>query len=346
MYIAEISPPLLRGLFSAVPQLGLAIGILLVYCVEAFPHSDFAYTALVAVFITFLFAIMAVWLLETPRYLVKNGDLEKASIHLKRLRGPYIDIQIELDDIKNVLHNETTVSIVEFISELRKRSVYIPLILLLFILSFQQLSGINALIFYAAQIINQSHISNTQFTALLAIGITEVITTCLTVFIIDLFGRKILLLLSCIVMCISCIGLGSHLFVVSQLPNDVDCTSSPQCNHTLPIAVTSVIMVILGFSLGLGAIPWTLVTEIVPLRVRGLVGGIVSAVNWLFAAIVTGTYSHFGKTAGNYTAWWIFGGLNLFAAFFVSLFLPETKGKKLEEIEKQIQTRYQLCSWK
>ena len=345
MYIAEISPPVLRGLFSAVPQLGLAIGILIVYCVEAINHSDFAYTALFAVFITFVFAITSVWLLETPRYLVKNGYAQMASINLRKLRGPYIDIQIELDDIKNVLRHETTVSIYEFFEELKKRSVFIPLILLLFILSFQQLSGINALIFYAAQILNQTHVSRTQFTAFLAIGVTEVVTTCLTVLIIDLFGRKILLILSCIVMCISCIGLGSHLFLVSQLDNSETCSTSSQCSRTLPLAVACVIMVILGFSLGLGAIPWTLVTEIVPLRVRGLVGGLVSGVNWLFAAVVTGAYSHFGK-AGNYTAWWTFGGLNLCAALFVALFLPETKGKKLEVIEKQIQTRYRLCSWR
>ena len=339
MYIAEISPPVLRGLFSAVPQLGLAIGILLVYCVEALPGIDFSYTAIVALLITALISFASLFLLETPRYLVKKQRNEQAVTNLRKLRGLSVDVLIELEDTKNVLHQETVVSLSEFVRELKRKSVFVPLVLLLFILSFQQLSGINALIFYAATILQHSHVSSTQFTALLAIGITEVVTTCLTVFIVDLFGRKILLLISCLVMTISCAGLGTHFFFVSGL------TDSAHTN-TLPLAVASVIMVILGFSLGLGAIPWTLVTEIVPLRVRGFVGGTVSAVNWFFAAVVTGTYLEFAGKAGNYTAWWTFAGLNMCAAIFVAVFLPETKGKKLEVIEKQIEHDYNFCSWK
>ena len=346
MYIAEISPPVLRGLFSAVPQLGLAIGILLVYCVEALPGSNFSYTALVAAAITVLFGLSSLLLLETPRYLVKKGKNDKAAVNLKRLRGQYIDIQIELEDTKNILYQETPVTMAKFLQELRNKSVFIPLLLLLFVLSFQQLSGINPLIFYAAPILEQAHVSRSQFTALLAIGITEVVTTCITVFIIDLFGRKPLLITSSVVMCFSCFGLGTHLFFVRQLKDSEVCSSSVDCAHTLPVAVVSIIMLVFGFSLGMGAIPWALIAEIVPLRMRGIVGGIVSAVNWLFAAIVTGSYLEFSDKAGEYSAWWTFAALNLCAAVFVAVFLPETKGKKLEVIERQIQNKYQLCAWK
>ena len=190
MYIAEISPSLLRGLFSAMPQLGLALGILLVYCAEAFPGSNYALTALVAVAVTAVFGVCSLGLLETPRYLVKKGKIEKALRNLKKLRGPLIDTRAELDETQMVLHREERISALEFFHELKKKSVFIPLILLLFILSFQQLSGINPLIFYAAPIMEEAHLSHTQFTALLAIGITEVVTTFVMIFIVDLFGPQ------------------------------------------------------------------------------------------------------------------------------------------------------------
>lgn len=319
-----------------MPQFGLAVGILLVYCVEA---VNMAYTSLVAAAITALFAISSLWLLETPRYLVKHGDIEHAQRNLRLLRGPYVDVQIELDDIKNILHEESSMSLCEFISELRNKRIFVPLLLLTIILSFQQLSGINPIIYYAAPILRQAHVSHTHFTALLAIGLTEVVTTFLTIFIIDLFGRKLLLVISCVVLSLSCVGLGTHLYYVNT-----PCTGA--CDHTLPLAVVSIIMVIIGFSLGLGAVPWALVTELVPLRVRGCVGGIASATTWMFAAIVSGTYNQFSGKAGEYCSWWTFGACNLCAAVFVAFFLPETKGKKLEVIEKQIHTKYRLCYWK
>ena len=341
MYIAEISPPVLRGLYSAIPQLALAIGILIVYCIEAIPHVNYGYTSCVAVGITVIFGLTAIWLLETPRYLITKGKRELAQRNLRWLRGTKIDILGEMFEIENVLYKERKLSLKEFFTEIQKRSVYISLILLLFIMSFQQLSGINALIFYAAPILQSAGVGQSEFTALLCIGITEVITTLLTVFIVDLFGRKILLILSSAVMCISCIGLGTHLYLLHFHSCNDDF-----CPHTKPVAVASIMLVILGFSLGLGAIPWTLVTEIVPLRVRGFLGGFVSAVNWGCAAIVTGFYLEFSDRFGDWTAWWTFAGLNLFAIVFVAIFLPETKGKKLEIIEQQILYKYSICKWK
>lgn len=334
MYIAEISVPVMRGLFSALPQLALSLGIPLAYCFGYTRNLLYYHSALIAAGIALISSLLTIFIPESPRYLLSKGKREKASWVLRVLRGSKkSQLSKELFELDNLVYKQRRLSCRECASELRQRGVYLPLILCLFVLIFQQLSGINALFFYGAPILQEAGVAKSEFTALLAIGLTEFLTTLVTVFIVDLFGRKYMLMLSSFVMMSSCIGLSTHLYF-----KDPSCLS---CGSLL--AIVSVIMLIIGFSLGLGAVPWTLMTELLPLRVRGFLGGVLSAVNWAFAAIVTGFYLEFAAKAGESVAWWTFAGINLGSFAFVAFFLPETKGKKLELIEQQMKSNFRLC---
>ena len=346
MYIAEISLPVFRGLFSALPQLMLAIGILMAYCIGSIRFINYYQTALIACLLSAICAILVMSVPETPRFLVAKGHRDRATSVLKWLRGPKVDVMRELFELDNILYKTRKLTFVEFCQEMRQRNVYIPFILMLFIMAFQQLSGINALIFYGAPIFSSAGVPHSEFIALFVIGLTEILTTIITVFVVDLFGRKFMLIASALTMAISCAGIGTHLYLVERHCHMTLTSSSHICSHTIPLAITSVILLILGFSLGMGAIPWTLITELIPLRVRGYLGGILSAVNWGFAALVTGLYLLYSKHVGEGTAWWTFSVINLFAIVFIAILLPETKGKKLEVIEQQMLRKYKLCAWK
>ena len=177
--------------------------------------------------------------------------------------------------------------------------------------------------------------SKSPFIALFTIGLTELVFTLVTVFTMDLIGRKILLIISGSVMAVSSFTLGIALYFMKS-------------DHSAmqPLAVVCVLMFTMGFALGWGAVPWTLVSEIFPLQIHGLLGGVVSAVNWACAAIVGGLYFEYGLLVGQWGVWWTFGVVNLVAVCFVAVFLPETKGKRLEIIEQLMQNRYSVCSWK
>lgn len=334
MYIAEISAPILRGLFSALPQLALALGILLAYCIGFTLEYDIS--ALVAVGISLFGMVLTLCIPESPRFLISKGKRDKANRVLKCLRGPRAEISGDVFEYDNMIYKQRKLTCSEFCYELRQRRVFIPFLLLFFVLVFQQLSGINAVIFYGAPILQSASFTNdSQLNALLAIGLTEFLTTIITVFIVDLFGRKYMLMLSTTVMAFGCTGLATHLYIVK----------ANMCLHcTQGLAIVSVILLIVGFSLGLGAIPLTLISELLPLRVRGTLGGILSGVYWGFAALVTGLYLEFSAKVTEGVAWWTFASINVLAMMFVGLFLPETKGKKLETIEKQMLHEYKLCS--
>ena len=305
------------------------VGILAVYCVGAIPHVKFYLTAFIASGMTVLVLLFVVWIPETPRYLVTKGKIEKALKTLAFLRGPKIDAREELVEIEGAIAKQQKLSYKEFFREFSKKNVYLPFILMFFIMTFQQLSGINAIVFYSAPILQDAGFGkDSRFIALLTVGLTSLLATIANTLIVDLFGRKLLLMTSATIMALSSFGIG----LVLRFPS------------LHPIAILSVIGFQVGFCIGYGAIAWILIPEMIPLRVRGYLGGILVSVNRASAAITTGFYFVYADNIGEDVAWWTFAGINAVSLAFVAFFMPETKGKKLETMEKEWLSNYKLCS--
>ena len=312
----------------------LIVGILLVYGVGALPPMSFYTTAFIACGLTLIVALFMIWVPETPLFLVAKGDNEQANKVLKWLRGPQIDVRNELKEINDTVSQQHKLSLVEFLKTLTQRNVYLPFVLMLFVMMFQQFSGINALIFYAASIFKTAGFGeNSEYVALFSVGFTATFFTFVAVFLIDLFGRKILLFVSALTMALSSTGIG-----VSMFYQDCDV-----CSNMNALAVVSVIVFEMGFSIGYGAIPWVLIAEMIPLHVRGYLGGVLSLVNWCCATIVVGCYLSYAREIGEDVAWWTFAGINVLSALFIVIFLPETKGKKLEGVEQQMVEKFRFC---
>lgn len=286
---------------------------------------------------------------ESPRWLYKKATHQKginksnsekeANRILNVLRGPRYDVPKEIRGIKRAL--QKNYSLVEQFFELKHRSVYVPFILVLFLMFFQQFSGINAAIFFAGSIFKSANVSvpPNEITAI-AVGLVQVLATLVSVMLVDWRGRKQLLVVSSIGMCVSSALLGTNYVLLDRVCHQCfgqNCTFIHRpdfCNSNVGVlAIVSVIIFIVSFSLAWGPIPWTSMSELVPGRVRTLCGSIATVVNWSFAVVITAAFQSYSKTVTPELAWWSFSIIMFASIFFVVIFIPEAKGHLIEEIE-------------
>ena len=352
----------LKGLFGNCNQLFITIGILIAYGLGAIPCSaescfHYYYVSLVPAGIVALFEFLMLFTYESPRWLYKKATHEiginksntekEANRILNNLRGPKYDVPKEIRVIKRALQRNYTV--LEQFFELKHRSVYVPFILVLFLMFFQQFSGINAAIFFAGTIFKTAGVTlSPNIITVIAVGLVQVLATLVSVVLVDWRGRKQLLVVSSIGMCVSSALLGINYLLLNQFCcrcfGLLDCKNSTNCILTdRPsfcsnpnvgvIAIVGVIFFIVSFSLAWGPIPWTSMSELVPGRVRTLCGSIASVVNWSFAVIITATFESYSDAVTPKIAWWSFSIIMFVSIFFVVIFIPEVKGHQVEEIE-------------
>lgn len=347
MYITEVSTPKLRGLFGNCNQLFITVGIFSVESLGFKPSSFLKYSevALIAAGITTIFALLLLFVVETPSWLYKKGKDLEGNRTLNFLRGPKADIQREIRGIRSTIENVESITILDQLKAFKNRPVYLPFILVLGLMFFQQFGGINAAVFYSSQIFISAEVQHPTLVTLLAVGLTQIFATFLSVVMVDLLGRKILLTISSSGMLISSAGLGIYFFIFNhfcdQHLGDVEGSGHllSVCHKTSfgGLAIACVVVFIISFSLGWGPIAWSMMSELVPLRVRGLAGSAATFVNWTFAFVVTVAFTKYTDAVTPKFAWWSFSLVMLLAIFFVLFFLPETKGRKLEEIEEHFQ---------
>ena len=324
LYITEISPTSLRGLYGAANQLCVTIGLFMAEMIGT--YIDYYWLAMIPLGITCIFAIFTVSLKETPRWLITHGRLLEAGRVILWLRGSKYDVTNEQKDIEDQVNSERKLTFSETLREFKTKPVYHPLILTLFLMFFQQFCGINAIIFNAedtfegvAKGIDPGLLSS------LSVGLTQVLATFVGVILTDVLGRRILLISGAIIMCVSISVAGAYEYLHHE-------------NHNIPaMGIAGIVCYNIGFSIGWGALPWLLTSEIIPLRVRGAGVAIATFVNWSLVAVVTGGYKYYQEAVNPWYAFWSFGLVCLCAAIFTAIFIPETKNKSLEDIEKSFE---------
>jgi len=331
LYIAEISPDNLRGLFGAMNQLSVTVGILLVQALGIGLRYD--WLCVIGLVIMLLFVPpTSMTLYESPRWLISQGRSLQAGKVLAWLRGPNFDVNKEQMEIEAQLASEEKLTFTEKMQAFATRPVFQPLVLAILLMFFQQFSGINAVIFNGELIIEQAGVDNAAVIATITIGVAQVIATLVGVILTDILGRKILLVFGGMTMCLSM----AVLSVYDLLKNEPYChpPHDPKCIDNLqPLAITAVMFYIIGFSIGWGALPWLMASELIPMKVRGTGVGIATCFNWICAAIVLGFFGSYQNLVKPWGTFLTFGIICLLSVIFVAVFTPETKGKSLEEIE-------------
>lgn len=206
---------------------------------------------------------------------------------------------------------------------------------------FQQFCGINIILFYCAKIFDIAGFKNAELVSLAVAG-AQVAATAIACVSVDKSGRRILLLAGGIVMAISNFLMGVF-FDIAKLPKDPD---NPQISifgkysHSVPLsdiswlAIVCVIAFVVFFSLGWGPLPWLLMSEIFPPRVRGIASGFVTLVNWMFVFVVTNTFHQMLGSMHEQGTFWFFAVFSFVGFLYTYFAVPETRGKTLEEIEQ------------
>ncbi|NP_997963.1 solute carrier family 2, facilitated glucose transporter member 8 [Danio rerio] len=337
LYISEMAHERVRGTLGSCVQLMVVIGIMGAYVTGLF--LDWRWLAVASSIPPTLMLLSMCFMPETPRFLLCQGKRREAEDALRFLRGPDAPAEWECARIEDAYKNEEQ----SFsLGDLKDPGVYKPLGIGVMMMLLQQFTGINAIMFYAETIFEQAHFKSSDV-ATVIVAATQVVFTAIAALIMDKAGRKVLLILSGVVMCVSEAVFGVYFKLTVMKPNNSSMTSVLTDTHGLLedqpsadlawLAVGSMGFFIAGFAIGWGPTPWLVMSEIFPTRVRGLGSALCVLTNWTCAFIVTKTFQNLMDALSSAGTFWMFSALCASNVVFTAFFVPETKGKTLEEIQ-------------
>lgn len=325
MYIGEIAQKDIRGTLGSFFQLMVTVGILFVYAV-GYGLSVFTFSILCAA-IPIIFAAIFVFMPESPLYLVSKNQTDNAVKSLKWLRGREYDYSEELSELQEE-HERNTSMNVSIMAALSRRATLRALYIIIGLMFFLQLSGINIVIFYTGSIFDAANTGIDSELATILVGVMQVLATFVSSMIVDRVGRRILLLISIFVMAICKIMLGVYFHMKDEDEQSVV--------NIAWLPVFALCLYIVVFSLGFGPIPWLMVGELFAPDVKGIAGSAAGSFSWIFAFAVTKSFSSIQTAIGIGPTFWLLSGFSIVGTVFVYFVVPETKGKTLNEIQKML----------
>lgn len=322
-YTAEIAQSSIRGTLGTFFQLLVTIGILFVYAVGA--GVSVQVLSIICGVIPLAFGLIFFFMPESPYYYVEKARYDDASKSLKWLRGSRYDERAEIEELKEE-EAKVQAEKITFSQGFRQKATIRALIIALGLMLFQQMSGINAVIFYTTSIFEDANTGLAATDATIIVGSIQVVATLLATFIVDKTGRRILLLISDFFMAISTILLA----VYFQLKED----DPSQVTELGWLPVLAVCLFIAMFSIGYGPIPWLMVGELFANNVKAYASPLAGVFNWLLAFLVTKIFDTLRTSLGIAGVFWLFTGFSLLGTVFVFFLVPETKGITLSEIQR------------
>ena len=331
IYTAEIAPAKVRGRLVGLVQFNIVLGILVAYLsnyiVAQIVHDpQIAWRWMLGVMVvpSVLFLVFLMTVPETPRWLMAKGHEEKAIAISRRLCNTVEESDEQIQEIRDQLASAGSQAT---LSQFFTRRYFKVIALAFFIAMFNQLSGINAILYYAPEVMKQAGADdNAALLMSVAVGLMNLIATMAALTVIDRIGRRSLMIVGSIGYLVS---MGFLTAVMFMFQGHFNSTSST-------LVLVGLLVFIAAHAFGQGSVIWVFISEIFPTRVRGLGQSLGSLTHWVFAAITT--YA-FPPIIG---AW---GGGWAFSVFLVCMFgqlvwvltkMPETKGIPLEEMEDKL----------
>lgn len=316
LYLAEMSPARIRGALVSLNQLAITVGICVAYFVdyELATSQNWRWMFMTAIFPALVLILGMVLLPESPRWLARAGYRERALAGFRRL-GRSEEAELELQNVERVLAEEQ-----EGFRILLQPGFRVAAFVGIGLAVFQQITGINTIIYYSPEILRMSgyHSAKAAILAAGIIGVANVLVTVVSILLVDRLGRRFLLLFGTAGMTAALAFLG---FAFER--------------HATGSAVLyTVIAYIVFFGIGLGPVVWLLISEIYPIRIRGKAMSLAILTVWGTNWIVAGTFLSVIHAVGPAVTFWIFAALCVLAFAFCLIFVPETKAKSLEDIER------------
>ncbi len=330
LYAAEMAPTHLRGRFVSGYQLGITFGIFIAYLVdELLDAGDWRVMLGASAVVGVVLIVLILPLPDTPRWYLKAGRRDDARAALVKVAGdPDPDATIAEQVAAEDGERQASWG-VAFSQRWRK-----PLMVGVGLAVFQQITGINAIIYYADKIFDAAGFETVaQQTAATtwAVGAVNVLATLIAVAFVDKLGRKPLLLAGLIGMGLSLTAVGVSFLELG----DVSLAGSSQkVSAAGTLTLVALVVYIASFAFSMGPVVWTIINEIYPREVRGRMVSIATAVNWFSAWLVSQFFLSLVNAIGEPATFWLFASLCGIAFLWIWRKVPETKGRSLEEIEQ------------
>jgi sugar porter (SP) family MFS transporter len=322
LYIGEVVPPRVRGGLVSLNQLAITAGILVSYLIDyglsgsANWRLMFGLAAIPAVL---LFAGM-LFQKESPHWLIRQDRIDEARDVLKRVRNEDDDIDGEIRDVQEVSRKEAGVR--ELLSPSIRPLVFVGVMLAV----FQQITGINTVIYYAPTLLQGAGFgSSAALLANVVNGAVNVGMTIVAIWLLDRAGRRPLLLS------------GTAGMAVGMAITGCAFLGGENLHGALAIVAVIGLLVYTGsFAIGLGPVFWLLIAEIYPLRIRGAAMSVATMANWGANFLVTVSFLTLLNAISGVGVFFLFGFLTLVALAYFWRKVPETKGRSLQEIEREL----------
>jgi MFS transporter, SP family, arabinose:H+ symporter len=323
VYIAEIAPRRHRGRLGALFQLGIVLGILLVFFVNLLIErlGDANWNAQVGwrwmlgseAIPALAFLLLLIRVPESPRWLALHGRADESRRLLNGLVGPAATEQ-ELQAIVGVAAGAVQGRFRELLGPDIRR----PLLIAVALAAFSQFSGINAIMYYAPEVFKAAGGSlESAFASAVWVGLVNLVFTFVAIAWVDKAGRKPLLLIGTAVQAVALLAVG---WMFHQQARGAG-------------VLGGILVFVAAFAMAMGPIPWIIISEIFPARVRGRAAAVGTLVIWVACYVVALTFPVLQKGIGPALTFWVYAGCSLLSFLFVAAVIPETKGRSLEEIE-------------
>ncbi|NWI67837.1 GTR6 protein, partial [Todus mexicanus] len=346
VYISEISHPGVRGMLGACPQIMAVLGSLILYALGKYLRLvlDWRWLAVAGEVPVLTMIILLCFMPNSPRFLLSQGKEDEALRSLCWLRGKDTDYGQEYEQIKDSVRRQSRrVSC----AEIKDPFIYKPILIAVGMRFLQQLSGVTCVLVYLQSIFKKTAvILEPQYDAAL-VGLVRLFSVAIAAVSMDKAGRKILLFVSAGVMLVSNLTMGLYIRFVPASQNSTIANETLVSSANLPAEPTNYITLIpllatmffiMGYAMGWGPITWLLMSEILPLKARGVASGLCVVVSWLTAFTLTQLFLYVVNDFGLEVPFLFFTVICAGNILFTGCCVPETKGRSLEQIEAFFRT--------
>ncbi|XP_074066874.1 solute carrier family 2, facilitated glucose transporter member 6 [Macrotis lagotis] len=341
VYVSEISHPGVRGTLGATPQIMAVFGSLLLYALGL--KMPWRWLAVAGEVPVFIMMILLCFMPNSPRFLLSQGKEEEALNALAWLRGRDTDFQREFQQIKiSVQRQSSRLSW----TELRDPFIYKPITIAVLMRFLQQLTGVTPLLVYLQSIFHNTAVLLPPEEDAAIVGAMRLVSVLIAAITMDRAGRKILLFVSAFIMFVANLALGLYNQMNPQLPapnTTMELTNSAleksgSGNYLMLVPLFATMLFIMGYAMGWGPITWLLMSEILPLKARGVASGLCVLVSWLTAFGLTKAFPLVVKAVGLQVPFYFFAAVCLVNLIFTGCCVPETRRRSLEQIESFFRT--------
>ncbi|KAF3335877.1 hypothetical protein FCM35_KLT20384 [Carex littledalei] len=311
IFIAEIAPKTLRGMLTTLNQLFIVLGVSMTYIVGTI--ITWRMLVLTGLIPCIILLVGLTFIPESPRWLAKVGRQNEFESSLRKLRGKDADISEEATEIMEYITTNENLPKAR-IQDAFQRQYIRPVMVGVGLMFFQQFGGVNGILFYASEIFKSAGFASGSLGTIL-IACFQVPVTLLAAVLMDRSGRRPLLMISA-----SGLFFGSFITAISFYL---------KAYHLFSLMK----QVYIGtFSIGMGGIPWVIMSEIFPIHIKGIGGSLVTIMNW-FGSWVVSYFFNFLMSWSSHGTFFIFSAVCALALVFIFKVVPETKGRTLEEIQ-------------